>query len=69
METPTSLRALQQRLLQLCSRQMIAEDVATIKALIDNYIHYGSRKYEDEVFEEFGSTKDDFDEWRHDPGK
>ena len=60
---------LQQQLLQLCSRQMIEEDVATIKSIIDNYIHYGRRKYEDEVLEEFGSTKDDFDEWMHDPGK
>jgi len=69
METPTRLKMLQQQLLQLCSRQMIEEDVATIKSIIDNYIHYGRRKYEDEVLEEFGSTKDDFDEWMHDPGK
>lgn len=69
VQTPQKLQLLQAQLQRLCNRNMIDEDVLTIKTLVDNYIHQGGRKYEDEVLEEFGSTKYDFDEWRHDPGK
>ena len=48
---------------------MIGEDLLTIKSLVDNYLYNDRQPYRDEVMEEFGSTKDDFDEWLYDPGK
>jgi len=68
-EAPAKLQLLQQQLLQVCHRPLIEEDLLTMKSLIDNFLFNDRLRYIDEFIEEFGSTKDDFDEWMHDPGK
>lgn len=68
-EAPVKLKILQQQLLHVCNKPMIEEDLLTIKSLVDNFLFNDRQRYTDEFMEEFGSTKDDFDEWLPDPGK
>lgn len=68
-EAPVKLQLLQQQLIRVCNKPMIEEDLLTIKSLVDNFLFNDRQRYADEFMEEFGSTKDDFDEWMHDPGK
>ena len=67
-EKPAKL-VLQQQLLQLCKKNMTEEDLLTMKSLIDNFLYKSQQRYADDLVEEFGSTRYDFDEWLHDPGK
>ncbi len=60
---------LQQQLLQLCARDITEESLLTMKGLIDTFLYKKEQKYADEMIEEFGCTRYDFDEWLHDPGK
>jgi hypothetical protein len=67
-EKPAKL-LLQEQLLQLCTREITEEGLLTMKSLIDNFLYKRDQKYTDELAEEFGSVRYDFDEWLHDPGK
>lgn len=60
---------LRHELLRLGSTDITEDDLLAIKGLIDSLLYKGHARYEDEMAEEFGCTRDDFDEWMHDPGK
>ena len=68
-EVPSKFTSLQQELLRFCSRNITEDDLLSIRGLIDHFLFSRSPKFAPELIEEFGSTRDDFDEWRHDPGK
>lgn len=68
--TSTKLQVLRSQIQQLCSHPITEEDLLTIRSLADTYFAGSGQKfYTDEALEEFGAPKDDFDDWRHDPGK
>lgn len=68
--TPTKLQVLRSQIQQLCSHPITEEDLLTIRSLVDTYFAGNRQKfYNDEIPEEFGAPKDDFDDWRHDPEK
>jgi hypothetical protein len=69
MRPSAKFTLLQNELLRLGTSNITEDDLVVIKGLIDGFLYNGRLKYEDEVVEEFGSTRDDFDEWVHDPGK
>ncbi|HVX49668.1 MAG TPA: hypothetical protein VHB48_05895 [Chitinophagaceae bacterium] len=69
MMEPAGMLFLREQLQRLCSRVITEEDLLTIKNLIDNFLHKKDYRNEDEMPEEFGCTRYDFDEWLHDPGK
>lgn len=60
---------LQQELRRLCGCNVTEEDLLTLRGLIDTFLYNRPQKHLTEPIEEFGSTRDDFDEWGHDPGK
>lgn len=66
----TKLQALRGQLARICNHPITEEDLLTMRSLIDTYFAGNRQKYyNEEVPEEFGAPKDDFDEWMHDPGK
>jgi len=62
---------LQHELQRLDGCNITQDDLLTIKTLLDSVLYNGQLKQDDEMemAEEFGCTRDDFDEWVHDPGK
>lgn len=69
MTEPAKVLLLREQLLQMCSKVITEDDLLTMKSLIENFLHKKEYRYEDDIPEEFGSTRYDFDEWLHDPGK
>ena len=70
LTTVTKLQALRGQLAQICNNAITEDDLQTMRSLIDSYFASSRQKhYFDEVLEEFGAPKDDFDDWRHDPEK
>lgn len=66
---PTKLQALRGQIQQLCSHPITEDDLLTIRSLVDTYFAGSRQKFYSDEIPEFGAPKDDFDDWRHDPGK
>ncbi|HWB24464.1 MAG TPA: hypothetical protein VG738_03245 [Chitinophagaceae bacterium] len=65
----TRVLLLREQLLQICSKVITEDDLLTMKSLIEGFLHKKEYRSDDDMPEEFGSTRYDFDEWLHDPGK